>query len=119
GFVGEAPVGDNGLLGYQFYVVNVVSLDAEVEHVLQSREETRGKLEAEVELKPATGTFANDAKGAKSLTGRLAFSPAPGHELAGSFYWGRYTPHFLNDEKLWSLRVDRLVHLAPLQLEGE
>ncbi len=119
GFVGKTPVGENGLLDYQFYVVNGVSLDAEVEHILQSREETRGKLEAEVELKPATGTFANDAKGAKSLTGRLAFSPAPGHEVAGSFYWGRYTPHFLNDEKLWSLGVDGLSHLGPIELEGE
>lgn len=119
GFVGKTPVGESGLLDYQFYVVNGVSLDAEVEHAIQSIENTRGKLEAEVELRPATGTFANDLKSAKSLTGRLAFSPAPGHELAGSFYWGRYTPQFLNDEKVWSLGLDGLTHLGPVELEGE
>src|SRR5216684_3317248 len=75
GFVGKTPVGESGLLDYQFYVVNGVSLDAEVEHASQSIENARGKLEAEVELRPATGTFANDLKSAKSLTGRLAFSP--------------------------------------------
>ena len=119
GLVGKTPVGESGLLDYQFYVVNGVSLDTEVEHAIQSLENTRGKLEAEVALSPSTGTFANDSKGAKSLTGRLAFSPAPGHELAGSFYWGRYTPQFLKDEQVWSLGLDGLTHLGPIELEGE
>jgi hypothetical protein len=119
GFVGKTSVGQEGSLDYQFYVVNGVSLDSEIEHVVQSKEETRGKLEAEVEMSPSTGTFANDSKGAKSLTGRLAWSPAIGHELAGSFYWGRYTPQYLKSENLWSLGFDGLTHLGPIDLEGE
>lgn len=119
GFVGKAPVGERGELDYQLYVVNGVSLDAEVENLIHTRDPKRSKLEAEVELSPSTGTFANDSKGAKSLTGRLAWSPSIGHELAGSFYWGRYTPQFLNDEKVWSLGFDGLTHLGPIELEGE
>lgn len=119
GFVGKTPVGREGQLAYQFYVVNGVSLDAEIESVIQSKETTRGKLEAEVALRPATGTFANDVKEAKSLTGRLAWSPMVGHELAGSFYWGRYTPQYLKGENVWSLGFDGLTHLGPIDLEGE
>ena len=96
-----------------------MSLDAEIESAIQSKETTRGKLEAEVALRPATGTFANDFKEAKSLTGRLAWSPVVGHELAGSFYWGRYTPQYLKGENVWSLGFDGLTHLGPIDLEGE
>ncbi|HEV8711545.1 MAG TPA: hypothetical protein VGX03_01800 [Candidatus Binatia bacterium] len=119
GFVGKMPVGEQAGLDYQLYVVNGVSLDAEVEDIIHTRDPRRSKLEAEVEMRPFTGTFSNDSKEAKSLTGRLAFSPAPGHELAGSFYWGRYTPQFLDDEKVWSLGLDGLTHLGPIELEGE
>lgn len=119
GFVGKTPIGREGSLDYQFYVVNGVSLDAEIEHAIQSKETTRGKLEAEVALRPSAGTFANDSKSAKSLTGRLAWSPAIGHELAGSFYWGRYTPQYLKSEQVWSLGLDGLTHLGPIDLEGE
>lgn len=119
GLVGKTPLGREGQLAYQFYVVNGVSLDAEIEHLVQSREDTRGKLEAEVELSPSTGTFANDIKNAKSLTGRLAWSPLVGHELAGSFYWGRYTPQYLKSKNVWSLGFDGLTHVGPIDLEWE
>ncbi len=119
GVVGHTPVGREGQLAYQFYVVNGVSLDAEIESAMQSKETTRGKLEAEVALRPTTGTFANDVKEAKSLTGRLAWSPLIGHELAGSFYWGRYTPQYVKGENVWSLGFDGLTHIGPIDLEGE
>src|SRR5262249_35482791 len=47
------------------------------------------------------------------------WSPAIGHELAGSFYWGRYTPQFLHNERLWSLGFDGLSHLGSVELEWE
>jgi hypothetical protein len=119
GLIGKTPVGEDGSLDYQFYVVNGVSLDSEVEHIIHSKEDTRGKLEGEVKLSPSTGTFANDTKGAKSLTGRLAWSPILGHELAGSFYWGRYTPQFLKSENVWSLGFDGLTHIGPIDVEGQ
>lgn len=119
GFVGKTSIGKRGALDYQFYVLNGVSLDAEVEKIVQTRDPRRNKFAAEVEFSPSTGTFANDAKEAKSLAGRLAFSPAAGHELAGSFYWGRYTPQFLKDEKVWSLGFDGLTHVGPIDLEWQ
>ncbi len=119
GFVGKTPVGERGELDYQFYVLNGVSLDAEVEKVIHTRDPERNRLVAEAKFSPSTGTFANDNKTAKSLTGRIALSPAVGHELAGSFYWGRYTPGYLKDEQVWSLGFDGLTHLGPLDLEWQ
>jgi hypothetical protein len=49
----------------------------------------------------------------------LAWSPILGHELAGSFYWGRYTPQYLKSENVWSLGFDGLTHIGPIDLEGE
>src|SRR5713226_9546995 len=63
GFVGKTPVGREGILDYQFYVVNGVSLDSEIEHIIHSKEGTRGRLEAEVEMSPSIGTFNQDSKG--------------------------------------------------------
>jgi hypothetical protein len=119
GFVGKTSIGAGSALDYQLYVVNGVSLDAELEHIVQTRDPKRSKLVAEAKISPSTGTFSNDSKNAKSLTGRLAFSPVIGHELAGSFYWGRYTPGFLKDEKVWSLGFDGLTHLGPIDLEWQ
>lgn len=119
GLVGKFPLGDKGELDYQFYVLNGVSLDTELEDIVLSREETRGKLEAEVKVSPSTGTFANDTKTAKSLAGRVNFSPVVGHELAASFYWGRYTPQFLDSENVWSFGFDGLTHIGPIDLEWE
>ena len=119
GLLGKIPVGDHGQLDYQLYLVNGVSLDSEIEDIVLSREETRAKLEAEVEVSPSTGTFNLDSKTAKSLTGRLNFSPLEGHEVAGSFYWGRYTPEFISDEKVWSLGFDGLTHVGPIDLEWQ
>lgn len=119
GLVGNTTVGERGALNYQLYVFNGVSLDAEVESITATRDPDFNLLEAEVEFSPATGTFANDSKSAKSLAGRLAYSPLVGHELAGSFYWGRYTPAFLKDEDVWSLGFDGLTHLGPIDVEWE
>lgn len=119
GVVGKVPVGARGYLDYQFYVLNGVSLTGEIENVAQTRAGDTSKLAAEVELFPQTGTFANDSKSAKALSGRVAFSPAPGHEFAPSFYWGRYTPGFLPDQSLWSIGFDGLTTWGPIQLEGE
>jgi hypothetical protein len=119
GFVGTVPVGERSALDYQLYVMNGVSLDAEVEQIVHTRDPDFNLLEAEVEFSPSTGTFSTDSKDAKALAGRLAYSPLVGHELAGSFYWGRYTPEFLEGEDAWSLGFDGLTHLGPIDLEWE
>ena len=103
GFLGDVPLTDDVLLNYQTYVVNGVTLDFEFEQIAQTRFPEPGKQVIEIELEPSTGTFVQDVKNAKAFTGRVALSPALGHEIGGSWYYGRYTPSFLPDENLWSL----------------
>lgn len=119
GLIGKTPVGNEGELEYQFYVVNGVSMDAEVEKIIHTRDPEQNRFVAEAKFSPSTGTFSVDNKSAKALTGRLALSPAIGHELAGSFYWGRYTPNFLKDQSVWSLGFDGLTHVGPIDLEWQ
>ncbi len=116
GFTGDVA---GGLFNYHLYVVNGVTLDAEVEEVVQSRFPKRDKLEVEVELKPTRGTANVDLKDSKAVTGRLAWSPAPGQELGGSFYVGGYTPAFLDNELVTSFAADGLFTLGPLEAEAE
>ncbi|HXJ34794.1 MAG TPA: hypothetical protein VMS22_12240, partial [Candidatus Eisenbacteria bacterium] len=119
GFLGDIPMGDQGVLNYQGYVVNGVTLDTEFETILQSRQGDTTKNEIEAKVSPTSGTFSQDVKNAKSITGRLAYTPALGHEIGMSGYWGRYTPDFLPDEDLWSASVDGLTGWGPFELEGE
>ncbi len=119
GFLGELPVGEDGLIDYQIYVVNGVSLSPEVEEIIQTRDGRRDKLELEAKFGIDTGTFGNDVDDGKALTGRLAYSPAIGHELAGSFYYGRYTPDWLPDESVATLSIDGITTWGPFALEGE
>jgi len=119
GFLGQLDIGNFGLLDYQLYVMNGVTLDSEVENVIETRTGDTAKFEAEVEVQPSTGTFSQDFKNAKALAGRLAWQPAPGHEIAPSFYWGRYTPSYLPSESVWSIGIDGITTHGPFQLEGE
>ena len=119
GVIGKTPVGQEAELEYQLYVVNGVSMDAEVETIIHTRDPEQNRFVAEAKFSPSTGAFSVDNKTAKALTGRLALSPWIGHELAGSFYWGRYTPDFLKDQDVWSLGFDGLTHLGPIDLEWE
>ena len=119
GLIGKTSVGNEAELEYQLYVVNGVSLDAEVEKIIHTRDPEQNRFVAEAKFSPSTGTFDTDNKSAKALTGRLALSPAVGHELAGSFYWGRYTPDFLKEENVWSLGFDGLTHVGPIDLEWQ
>ncbi len=119
GFLGDVNLTEDVLLNYQAYVVNGVALDFEFEQIAQTRFPEPGKQVIEVELEPFTGTFSKDVKNAKAFTGRVAVSPALGHEVAASWYYGRYTPSFLPDENLWALGADWLTSWGPFDLEGE
>jgi hypothetical protein len=119
GVLGDIPVGGQGRLDYQLYVVNGVALDFEFEQIAQTRRPDPGKQVIEVELEPATGTFGSDVKDGKAVTGRLAYSPWLNHELAGSWYYGQYTPDFLGEEDLWSLGVDGRSGWGPFEVEGQ
>ena len=119
GFTGEVAVGESSVLDYHLYVVNGAILEPEVEEVIQTRSERRDKLELEAKFTPSTGTFGNDVKDAKTVTGRLALSPALGHEVAGSFYYGRYTPDFLPSESIAAFGLDGLTIWGPFELEAQ
>jgi hypothetical protein len=119
GFLGDIPLSDDVLLSYQTYVVNGAALDFEFEQLAQTRFPDTPINAIEVEVSPSTGTFDTDVKNAKSFTGRVALSPALGHEIGASWYFGRYTPSFLPDEKLWSLAGDFKSVFGSLELEGE
>src|SRR5574337_2125856 len=119
GFLGDIPIGEWGKLSYQAYVVNGVALDAEVEKIAQTRDPDTNKLELGAEFKPSRGTAKLDSKNAKAVATRVAWSPFSGQEIAGSFYFGRYTPQFLEDESLYSFAVDGLTTIGPFEIEAE
>src|SRR5262249_51877531 len=119
GFLGDIPLSDDVLLNYQTYVVNGVALDFEFEQIAHTRFPDTPIEAIEVEVSPSTGTFDTEVKNAKSFTARVALSPALGQEIGASWYFGRYTPSFLPDEKLWSLAGDFKSVFGSLELEGE
>lgn len=118
GINGDIPIGETNL-AYQFYVMNGASIEGELEEVAKSRAGRRAVLELEGVFSPQTGAFSNDIKDAKAVAGRLAWSPGPGHEIAASFYNGRYTPDYLQAESVTSVSVDGITNLWGLELEGE
>lgn len=119
GLTGNFELGRSGLLDYQLYVMNGAVLDPTVEQVVESRVGDTTLSKIEVVVSPETGTFAFDTKDAKALAGRLDWSPTLGSDLAGSFYWGRYTPDYLPSEHVYTLALDGATALGPVQMQGE
>ncbi|MBI2962769.1 MAG: hypothetical protein HYY35_03375 [Deltaproteobacteria bacterium] len=119
GLTGDLELGRSAAANYRLYVVNGATLEPEVEEIIQTRDPRRDKLELEAEFTAQTGTFGADVKSDKAVTGRLAFSPMLGQEIAGSFYYGRYTPDFLPSESIRAFGVDGLSIWGPFELEGE
>jgi len=119
GFLGNMPVGDQSEFSYQAYVVNGLSLDTEFEQILSTRRGDTTLNAVEAKVQPSAGTFGNDVKDAKAVTGRMALSPLIGHDIGVSGYFGQYTPDFLGKEDLWSLAADGRTGWGPFELEGE
>jgi hypothetical protein len=119
GVLGDLPVGEQGQLSYQGFVVNGSALDTEFEQIVETRKGDTTKQVIEAKVQPSTGTFGSDVKDAKAITGRLAWSPMLGHEIAASGYYGQYTPDFLGKEDLWAAAADGRTGWGPFELEGE
>ena len=119
GFLGNLPVGEQSEFSYQAYVVNGLSLDTEFEQILSTRRGDTTLNAVEAKVQPSAGTFGNDVKDAKAVTGRMALSPLIGHDIGVSGYFGQYTPDFLGKEDLWSVAADGRTGWGPFELEGE
>ncbi|MBI3783461.1 MAG: hypothetical protein HY270_08665 [Deltaproteobacteria bacterium] len=118
GLLGNVELSDDALLNYQLYVMNGVALDAEYKQKIEKQNgDTR--TVTELEISPSTGGFASDVKDSKAFAGRLALSPALGHEIAGSWYYGQYTPDFLGKKDLWATAIDGRTGYGRFELEGE
>jgi hypothetical protein len=79
----------------------------------------RDEVEFEGKVNISTGTFSQDIKDAKAVTGRVGFSPALGYDIGLSAYWGRYTPDFLIGKNLTSFGFDFLSTIKGFEIEGE
>jgi hypothetical protein len=119
GFLGDISVGNTGKVSYQWYVMNGVTLNSEVEQIGQTRAGDTTKLAYEVKLQPSRGTFSDDVKTGKSIGTRWAYSPWLGDEIAASLYWGRYTPDFLPSKPVISFSFDGKKTWGPFEIEGE
>jgi hypothetical protein len=119
GLLGDLSVGNTGKISYQAYVMNGVSLDAELEQISQTRVGDTTKFAQEVELRPSRGTFSDDVKSGKALATRWAYSPWLGDEVGVSLYWGRYTPDFLPNRPVFSIALDGKKTWGPFEIEGQ
>jgi hypothetical protein len=115
GFSGDIPTERWGTFTYQVYVMNGVTLSSSIETVARGS----GELEAEVEITPRRGTADLDIKRDKAGALRVGWSPALGHDIGISGYYGRYTPDFLPAEPLWAFAVDGKTTLGPFEIEAE
>ena len=119
GFLGDFSVGNTGKISYQWYVMNGVALDAELEQTSQTRTGDTTKFAQEVDLRPSRGTFADDVKSGKAVATRWAYSPWLGDEVGVSLYWGRYTPDFLPNRPVFSVALDGKKSWGPFEIEGQ
>jgi hypothetical protein len=119
GFLGDVSLGNTGKLSYQWYVMNGVTLDSEIEQIGQTRAGDTTKLAHEIKLQPSRGTFSDDLKTGKSIATRWAYSPWLGDEIAASLYWGRYTPDFLSNQPVFSFAIDGKKTWGSFEIEGQ
>lgn len=86
-------------LSYEFYMVN--GLDAGL---------------SDTGLRGARGSLGSDNNNNKAVVGRVVASPAIGHEIGLSGYWGDYNNE---DDSIAGIGVDFLSTWGPLELVGE
>jgi hypothetical protein len=119
GFLGDFSIGRQGKLSYEFYVMNGVALDAELEQISQTRGGDTTLFAQEIELRPSRGTFSDDLKTGKAVATRWGYSPWLGDEIGVSLYWGRYTPDFLPDRPVFSFALDGKKTWGAFEIEGQ
>ena len=108
-----------GQFKYWLQVMNGTVLDPQIETIVETREGDTLLTETEVKIGVNTGSFSWDTKNAKAVGGRALWSPVIGSEIAGSFYWGRYTPDYLPNESVYSIALDGATDIGPIQVQGE
>lgn len=119
GATGTFDTDDVGQFKYWLQVMNGTVLDPQIETIVETREGDTLLKQTEVKIGPNTGSFSWDTKDAKAVAGRALWSPTIGSEMAGSFYWGRYTPDYLANESVYTLAFDGATEIGPIQVQGE
>ena len=105
GVYGTFYPGELSLLSYELYLVNGLNDDLAVEGIRGGRPDLK-----------------SDNNLAKSLVGRLSFSPFLGLELAASFYRGRWNGAIAPRDTSLGIRIlagDGSYDVGPFQLQGE
>ena len=120
GFVGSRPVGKNGQLTYQAYVLNGATIDFAVEKAVESEANEPGVIKLASEFSLGRGPV-NGEGGVRAGGWRLMYSPNLNYEIAVSNYEGGYTPDFFepSDAHLSAWGVDGLFKHKTFALEGE
>lgn len=119
GATGTIDTDRAGQFKYWLQVMNGTVLDPQIETIVETREGDTLLKETEVKISSNTGSFSWDTKDAKAVAGRALWSPTLGSEMAGSFYWGRYTPDYLANESVYTLAFDGATDIGPIQVQGE
>src|SRR5215471_3863833 len=119
GLNGDFDIGKKTRLGYEIYVINGAVLSPNLETKIATRPGDTTEFEQEAEFSINNGPFSTDFKNAKTVTGRIMYSPALGHEFGLSGYWGRYTPDGLANEALTIFAFDTLQTFGNFDIEAE
>jgi len=99
GLYGTLYPGEAAVVDYEVYLVNGFS------------------AEAAANLRDGRGSLKADNNEQKSLTGRLAYSPSLGVQVAGSFHVGAYDD--AGDHVLGLYALDANVNRGPFEVRGE
>ncbi len=99
--------------------MNGAVLNGQMKNNVQTRVGDSTLNEIDSALNIQTGVFSRDVKNAKTVTGRVMWSPRLGHEFGVSGYWGRYTPQFLPGKNMTAFGVDTLQTWGSFDFEAE
>ncbi|MFQ5459104.1 MAG: hypothetical protein ACE5FC_11735, partial [Myxococcota bacterium] len=129
GFLGTLVLRGDQKLSYWAYVLNGVDLDAVLENEVLFRERTPGgtgpvtrrdKLELEVELRNASGSFNKDGNNDKAYAARVLWSPNLNLDLGFSVYGGRYTDLISgSDQNIKTYAGDLAFRKGPFEIIAE
>lgn len=115
GFFGRLYPSSGSVLTYEAYVVNGFN-NSTLSYAINAG---TGAITPAMNVRSARGSMRTDNNAAKSLVGRLAFSPMLGVEIGASAHMGRYTDAASGGEGLTIAVLDVIVARGRWELLGE